>query len=384
MKTGMTRFLARVLFCLSVTALPMLPSCSDTEEDGIGMLYFPVEAFCEVNVIGIGWIDAETDYLPHVIQCENGGADMEALKAQAVAARSYMYYKMASSGSVQDGTGDQVYSCGRTPTAEHMAAVAATAGQVLTYSGVVICAFYVAGADPSNRSTCVATGSDSDPTNTERYVTYNEGLSGNDIEQTTLGWVDPGNVYNRGCKSQWGARCLDERDYDYTQILRFYYGADIGIETAEGSCITPVCTETDPTCDGLDDDCDGSVDEDYVPTTCGTGACQRSSTCSGGVESCTPGDPAASDETCDGVDDDCDGETDEDCVVPPVDAQEDVEPDAIPDAPPADLPSDTVIPPDTTDDRPVADVTPPDGQDDGWTGLYEMGLDGGCGCTVAR
>ncbi|MFH1438536.1 MAG: SpoIID/LytB domain-containing protein [Pseudomonadota bacterium] len=394
-----------------------LQTCTSIEEEpAVGVRVFPLDAFCSVNVRGIGWVDAETDYIPHVIQCENGGADMEALKVQAVSARSFMYYKMETAGSIGDGTGDQVYSCGRTPTAEHHAAVEATSGQVLTYSGVTVCAFYVAGADPSNRSTCMATGSDPDPTNTERYVTYNEGLSGSGIEQSTLGWVHPENYRNRGCMSQWGSRCLDERGDNYRDILRFYYGEDIGIETAVGECIgdpcvpgTEVCNGADDdcddevdedyapytcgngeclaestctggvedcsplpapsgddaTCDGRDENCSGSVDEDYEPTTCGKGGCARESSCSDGEETCTPGEPAADDSECNGVDDDCDGLTDEDCDdPPPADATEDAE-DVVDDLP-ADAPADT--------------PRPDDGTDGG--GIHETGLTSGCSCAI--
>ncbi|MEM6296995.1 MAG: SpoIID/LytB domain-containing protein, partial [Myxococcota bacterium] len=49
-------------------------------------------AYCEVNVTGTGVIDLETEYLPNVVRCENGGANLEALKAQAIAARSVAYY----------------------------------------------------------------------------------------------------------------------------------------------------------------------------------------------------------------------------------------------------------------------------------------------------
>ena len=44
-------------------------------------------------------------------------------------------------------------------------------------------------------------------------------------------------------------------------------------------------------------------------TTCGIGACQRSSTCVNDKVSCTPGNPST--ETCNNIDDDCDGSTDE-------------------------------------------------------------------------
>jgi hypothetical protein len=45
-------------------------------------------AHCEIEVENQGVLDLEEDYLPHVITCENGGANLEALKAQAIAARS--------------------------------------------------------------------------------------------------------------------------------------------------------------------------------------------------------------------------------------------------------------------------------------------------------
>ena len=44
-------------------------------------------------------------------------------------------------------------------------------------------------------------------------------------------------------------------------------------------------------------------------TTCGIGACQRSSICTNDVSSCTPGSPTT--EICNNIDDDCDGSVDE-------------------------------------------------------------------------
>jgi hypothetical protein len=248
----------------------LLGACSARVED-VGFHELAVDAFCDVEVVGIGSVEAETDYLPHVIQCENGGADLEALKAQAVAARSYMYYKMETSGSIADGTSDQVYSCGAEPLPIHHQAVEETSGLVLRYADVTVCAFYVAGADPSDRGTCVSVAGDSDPTNTEQWVTYNDGRSGDSVIQTPLGWVDPGNFRNRGCHSQWGARCLDERGDPYDDILRFYYGDDIGIERAVGPCVEdepppPECEPVAETCNCVDDDCNDLVDD-------GEGAC---------------------------------------------------------------------------------------------------------------
>jgi hypothetical protein len=219
--------------------LPLaLVACGDLDDEEINMLRWPLTAQCKINVVGKGTKDLEGDYLPHVITCENGGAATEALKVQAVAARTFAYYKIATAGSVKDGTGDQVYTCGSQPQQKHYDAVKATAGQVLMWSNVVICSFFVAGAKPST-SSCVAKASDPDPTNTERYVTYNEGKTGSAVTQSTLGWVSSTNKYNRGCMSQNGSHCQAVKSKGYKDILRFYYGADIQLVTAVGSCVTP-------------------------------------------------------------------------------------------------------------------------------------------------
>lgn len=196
------------------------------------------EAYCQIDVDGVGTLDVEEDYLPHVIQCENDGAGPESLRAQAITARSYAYYKIDATGSVTDGQGDQVYSCGKTPQQRHFDAVAETAGQFLMYQDTIVAAFYVAGSDPGDRDTCIADSGDPDPTGTEKFVTYNEGLAGQDIEQTTLGWVNDQNWANRGCMSQWGSRCLEETgQYGYDSIVRFYYGSDILRVQAAGPCV---------------------------------------------------------------------------------------------------------------------------------------------------
>jgi hypothetical protein len=204
-----------------------------------------LEAYCEATVnttAGPVVVDVETDYLPRVVNCENGAAAPAALEAQAVAARSYLYYKLAREGSVGDGTGDQVYTCGREPGPEHFAAVEATSGRVLRYQDTQVAAFYVAGALQLPPG---CTGGTDDPTATEMWVTYNEGRSGDDVIQTMLGFVDPANHANRGCMSQNGGDCLAEAGYDVDSILRFYYGDDIGIEQAEGPCVEPMAGAPD-------------------------------------------------------------------------------------------------------------------------------------------
>lgn len=213
--------------------LSMLASCADDQSLQRRPRKFR-EAFCEANVIGVGIIDVENDYLPHVVHCENGGAPFAALKAQAVAARSYLYYKLQTRGAIEDGQQDQVYSCAGSPTAEQVLAVSETSGQVLTFAGATLCAFYVAGAKQS-RPACVGNTDHY----TERFITHNWGLAGSDLHQTPLGLIHPDNQQNRGCMSQWGARCLAEEGWMYRDILAFYYGADFTLETAVGPCIVP-------------------------------------------------------------------------------------------------------------------------------------------------
>jgi len=234
-------FLALALAVVGCDESPEAPTPLVTREQ-------PLAAYCTANVTGTGVVDVEVNdacrsrgdcYLANVVYCENGSADFQALKAQAVAARSYLYYR---NGSIGDGQTDQVYSCAGAPRDEHYRAVEETAGEVLTYNGVKVAAFYVAGAKPSTAD-CVPTTADitnTDWSNTEHFVTYNWGLSGADLEQTTLGWVSAGNYANRGCKSQNGANCLSLAGWDYRDILKFYYGMDIVHERAEGSCVTPV------------------------------------------------------------------------------------------------------------------------------------------------
>jgi len=214
-----------------------------------------LDAYCTALVntsSGPRMIDVETDYLPRVVNCENGAADQAALEVQAVAARSYLYYRLDRTGDINDGTNDQVYGCARSPGPQHLAAVAATAGLVLRYppdtAATQVAAFYVAGAFP-DPVTCI--GGANDPTNTERFVTYNQGRSGTDVIQTPLGLVNPTNHANRGCMSQNGSDCLSEQGRTFDEILRFYYGEDIVIERAVGACV-PEMMSPDAGTDGGD------------------------------------------------------------------------------------------------------------------------------------
>ena len=191
-----------------------------------------IQAVCTAQVNGTGKVDVETEYVARVIRCEHGSAPPEALKAQAVAARTFLYYQMGKYGHIGDGQGSQVYTCNRPLLQKHRDAVKATSGQVMVYAGKPICAFYVAGSKPA--ASCVGTAGGS---HTEKYVTYNKGRSGSNIQQSSIGWISASNTANRGCMSQLGSSCLNAAGHSYADILRFYYGADIQIVTAQGSCV---------------------------------------------------------------------------------------------------------------------------------------------------
>ena len=176
-------------------------------------------------------IDVETNYLPHVIDCENPGSPPEAMKAQAVAARTWL---TANAGkkqtpTISDSTSAQVYSCaanyhGTRVSAAAIAAAQATRGEVVLWNGAVTAGFFVAGSDRKAGS-CRAV---SDPTTTERDVTFNFGYIEGAVRPSSIGSAS--NSTNRGCFSQKMANCLAESvGYDYGTLLRYFYGSDIQV-----------------------------------------------------------------------------------------------------------------------------------------------------------
>jgi len=183
-----------------------------------------------------GWLDLEGDYLPRVVTQENGAAAQAAREAQAIAARTYLLRAMLD----QPGLGTpakpipnsqrfQTYA--RTATAPCIEATQRTAGLVATYGGQLIFANYVAGAFWIEKGT-----PGNDPTNTERYVTHNEGKTGAAVQPTSQSSrAHPG---NRGSMSQNGANWLAHHGYDYAAILRYFYGADLEIVDLRGA--TPI------------------------------------------------------------------------------------------------------------------------------------------------
>jgi len=268
--------------------LVFLPTaCSDSDEAPIEPEFrdFPVmnpvepaalpapdDAICSIKVTGKGTKQMETEYLPSVIACEApANADLEMLKAQAIAARSYAYYSAVADGGICDSQGCQVFSCGNTAKDIHRQAVADTSGVVLAYKDILTVGFFVAG-DSTPNADC--SGNSSGVANTEKWVTYNEGNSGFDVEQTALGWrhktTDTDYGQNRGCLSQWGAQCLaEDRGFKALDILRYYYGEDIELRFTEGACVGDTDIEGGGGDGGGDDGGDGGDgDGDVGGTPC--------------------------------------------------------------------------------------------------------------------
>lgn len=214
----------------------------------------PLSAHCSIVVKNKGVVDMETDYVPNVTCCENGNAPDQALRAQALAARSVAYHNLGNgsgtaSKPIDDSQGVQVYSCGGRADSRLNACKAAandTSGMILRYRDTTLCAFYVSGSKGECLDAqCVDKGNTSASCYTwqQKYVTYNEGKSGNNVQQSSQGWVNEKNYANRGTMSQNGASCLDsKRGYNWVKIAKFFYGADIEIVKTQGSCVQDAAT----------------------------------------------------------------------------------------------------------------------------------------------
>jgi hypothetical protein len=173
-------------------------------------------------------VDVESDYLPKVVMCENPDAPYEALKAQAIASRSFLFFRTqgSSTPSIRNGQADQVYTCpanrnGALVTAAVRQAVADTRGMYMTYNGRIITSNFVSGA---NRDSQCRRGSD--PTGTEPYVTVNVNRSGTSVVGTSM--ESRGDPDNRGCLGQLLANCLASvNGLDAAALLQYFYGADV-------------------------------------------------------------------------------------------------------------------------------------------------------------
>ncbi|MBM4358556.1 MAG: thrombospondin type 3 repeat-containing protein [Deltaproteobacteria bacterium] len=219
---------------------------------------------------------------------------------------------MATYGDICDGQGCQVYTCATPPSELAKKAVKDTSGIYLAYANMLTYGFYVDGDPKTKGPSCIGSASYKN----EKWVTYNEGLTGKNVEQTPLGYIGPpGFGQNRGCMSQWGARCLEKAGEDYVDILRFYYGADIQLLQATGPCITSGQLDADD--DGVldaDDNCAGVANASQSDTDGDTegDACDPDDDNDGIADekdNCpTKANPAQFDADKDGTGDDCEGD----------------------------------------------------------------------------
>jgi len=162
-------------------------------------------------------LNIETEYLPYVVAAENDIAPFESMKAQAVASRTYAYYKKehpsGTNFDIYDDSRDQNYKPQLPLTDNLKNSVSQTNGIVLKWGGVIICSFYISGSG-----------------DTASYVTYNQGKSGEAITQSSIGWITnpPSlNPYNRGAMGQIQANALANHGYKWQNILKYFYGNDI-------------------------------------------------------------------------------------------------------------------------------------------------------------
>lgn len=194
-----------------------------------------------------GWMDLDADYIPRVVTAEHGIAADEALKALAVASRTFVLRAMRDSpklgtvaNPIHSGENFQVYTKGK-PYIRCIEATQKTAGIVARYQGKLTLANYVAGAIWTDGKP----NPNLDHTHTERWVTYNQGKSGAAVKPTTLS--DKTRKDNRGCMSQHGSDWLAQHGRDYRTIMRFFYGEDIELgplaqQPATPNAPTPVST----------------------------------------------------------------------------------------------------------------------------------------------
>ncbi|MDI1451871.1 SpoIID/LytB domain-containing protein [Polyangium sp. 6x1] len=178
-----------------------------------------------------GRLSLERDYVPRVVAGEHLHAHPEAKAALAIAARTFVLRAMRDrptlgrTAAIPSGEQFQVFS--RYSDEGCVEAATRTRGIVLQYQRRMILANHVAGAywKPDGLP-------GPDPTNTERWVTYNGGRRGRDVIPTHLSLRShPG---NRGCMGQHCAHWLAAQGYDYAAILRFFYGDDIEFHELSG------------------------------------------------------------------------------------------------------------------------------------------------------
>lgn len=191
-----------------------------------------VKLTCAENtaLLGAGPVELDLEeYLCGVVPSEiYESSHMEALKAQAVAARTFAVKRAMAGTVVDDTTSFQAY---RAPLADSSPrsrqAITETAGQVLTYGGEIIDCFYSA----SNGGTCKRSG-EVWSRNYPYYVNKPDPWDTAAREEKPTAASHGVGLSQVGC--MWAAR----QETPYNEILAFYYdGAALVHEYGTGSVV---------------------------------------------------------------------------------------------------------------------------------------------------
>jgi len=212
----------------------------------------PEEAHEKILTVD-GWMRLEEDYIPRVCTGEHGHAHPEALRAQAIAARTYVLRAMRDHRSlgrslpIKNSQTFQVYAKAAFRTC--IEAAEDTRGIVARYLGQLMICNYVAGALWKDGHP------GADPTHPERFVTYNAGKTGRFVKPTGLS--DKTRSDNRGCMSQNAADWFARHGHAYPEILRHFYGDDLELGQVTAA---PESRSTTPTNASLPDAQGGSIE----------------------------------------------------------------------------------------------------------------------------
>lgn len=221
-----------IVIIVIVCFLPILFFASSTEanDDVVCMSTTTVNSVCK-NMIVNGESMSVDDYVAGVIEHEFGGADLETLKAQAVAARSY---GIASSTKDSNGNCDmgsaseatQTYSS--SPSAKSKQAASETSGEVLVDSeGNIARSEYSSNSLPAPYSSYSNT-----VTMAERdlEIPMSWFSAHKTCDDSALNNKNSNGVYGcghgRGMGQIAALYLVNEKKYTYKQVLEFFYGKD--------------------------------------------------------------------------------------------------------------------------------------------------------------
>lgn len=171
----------------------------------------------------INEVDLE-DYIKGVVPSEMPSSwELEALKAQAIAARSYALANLGKRASLgydlKDTSEDQAYGGASAETSKTNKAVDETSGLVLTYNYKVVSAFYSASAGGQTVTAKEAWGNDVPYVRSVPSFDENVKKNGHGIGM-----------------SQHGANNLAKQGYNAYQILNYFY-KNVKFARANGSSI---------------------------------------------------------------------------------------------------------------------------------------------------